>query len=247
MERKCWAKEHSECGRGMSREHYVSQGLFDQKTIFVQGFDWCKNEEVEIGLQRASAKILCGLHNNKLSQVDSEGIAAIRRFDAISNRKNKVTEGDNSAIDGGLFERWLLKTALNCSFGCAQKIGVGMVGAKPGKPPVYLLAVAFGEIPFTEKMGAYFLYPSGEYIVKAGSISIMPVHKYGEIGGFLFHLRGVDVFLALYPGHAPPRLGSLGVTAIPKHLLEADIQYRPPSILTTTNGSLPIIIQFDWP
>ncbi len=248
MIRRCWAKEHSECGRGISREHYVSQGIFDQESIFVQGFDWCKDKEMKIGLQSASARILCGVHNNRLSQADCGGIAAVRRFEQVSNvvDVDLETKDDTLALDGHLFERWLLKTAINISFGCNQHIGVGMVSAKTGWPPAYLLAVVFGNILFTHKMGAYFLYPSSEYIIQKGKISIMPIYKGGQIGGFYFHLRGIDVFLSLYPGHAPLRLGELGITVLPKHLLNADVCYRPYSIITTTNRGPSTVIRFNW-
>lgn len=75
---------------------------------------------------------------------------------------------------------------------------------------------------------------------------MVPIHKNQEIGGIYFHLRGIDVFLSLFPGHAPPKLRDLGVTTIPAHILDATMQYRPESIVTITNQTQPVTTAFCW-
>lgn len=244
MSKICWASQRGNCGRGISREHLISKGIFDQDFVYVQGFEWCKDQEVKISLNSLTSKVLCGVHNNGLSEVDTAGIAAIRQFDRLCDEPGLGNSG--APIDGHMFERWLLKTAVNLSFGGNLHIGVGMTDSQPGWPAPYLLAIVFGDIRFTHKMGAYFLYPAEECQIKRGEISVVPIHKNEEIGGIYFHLRGIDVFLSLFPGHSPSKLRDLGFTTIPTHILDATMQYRPESIVTITNRTRPVTTTFCW-
>src|SRR5271155_629292 len=40
----CWASSLADCDQKLTREHVVSQCLFDTDQIMVQGFPWCLNE-----------------------------------------------------------------------------------------------------------------------------------------------------------------------------------------------------------
>ncbi len=244
MPKECWAKYRGDCSSKISTEHLVSKSLFEQKTIFVQGFEWCLDEEVEIGLSRATAKVLCTHHNNTLSEVDVVGIEAIRAFESSGFSMHGVKEV--GAIHGYRFERWLLKTALNVSVGTNYKIGFGMNESVLGIPPPYLVDVAFGDLNLSLQMGAYFLVSSEPYKTKKGEISICPIIMGDEIGGFYFHLRGIDVFLSLVPGHAPPCLAELGKFDLPKYVLQAKPMYRLNQITTQMSGNSPLCIPFEW-
>jgi hypothetical protein len=76
----CWAACLGDCCPKISREHTISQGLFNTDEIMVQGFPWCLNKPKAIGLASLVAKILCQTHNNALSELDSE---AKRAFDVF--------------------------------------------------------------------------------------------------------------------------------------------------------------------
>lgn len=76
----CWAKCLGNCSQKMSREHTISQGLFNTDEIMVQGFPWCLNEPKCIGLANLVAKILCETHNNALNELDD---GAKRAFDVF--------------------------------------------------------------------------------------------------------------------------------------------------------------------
>ena len=239
--RKCWAKSHSACSQGLSREHIISAGIFDQPTIFVQGFDWCQ-EEKEIGLSGLTSKILCRRHNSILESADRAGIAAIRVFDETIN----PSQGTADTINGLELERWLLKVAINLSFRGSEKLGVGMLGTEAGYPAPYLLEVVFGNRIFDYQMGVYVLFPAGEYRFRRGEIVVTPIRRNNEIGGVYFSLRGIHVFLSLLPGHAPPPLGKLGNITLPKHVLEANPCYRPSSIIIPKLDGIKSTIKFGW-
>ena len=136
--KKCWAHGHGPCGGGQSREHLISHGIFDQPKIFVQGFEWCAEKEVEVGLSALTSKILCRKHNSELSAVDNQGILAIK---ALDGSDAALSSESQAPVNGEIFERWLLKTAINVSYGSSLVLGVGMADSQPGMPPPYLVAV----------------------------------------------------------------------------------------------------------
>lgn len=247
----CWASKYSCCDGKISREHYISKSVFEQQFIYVSGFSWCKDKEKKISLSNLTAKVLCQQHNSCLSFVDQEGVNAIRIFEQLilAEYRSNVKAPISNVIDGLNFERWLLKTAINLSYQGEFHLGVGMTDSIPGLPSPYLLQVVFGKLPFTHKMGLYTLtYPTLERF-RVGSISITPIHKDKVIGGFLFHIRGLDFFLSLYPGHAVPKLDTLGIGndgKVPKHIASATPEYRKKVINVINEHGERSDVHFNW-
>jgi len=238
--KSCWASKHSDCEGKISKEHLVSSGVFEQKNIFVQGFDWCKKEK-EIGVKNITSSILCEKHNNGLSKIDQAGIDAFKTIESLlpSHAQSMDVSKAKKYIDGYNFERWLLKTAINLSVNQNFHIGASMTDSQIGLPSPYLLAVLFGELDFSHEMGLYFLFPNDKYDFKAGSLLMSPVVKDQIIVAFIFHIRGIDFVLSLYPGHTLPSLKSLGVenpTGDFDYVLDVSPQYRS-KIFTTKHGS----------
>lgn len=118
----CWASCLGNCTNKITREHLVSQNLFLNDEMTVEGFPWCKGKPVKIGLASLTAKILCRQHNGDLSEID---VAGGRAFDAfrearrLANIREKKPKYRWSivrvTIDGRGFERWCLKTLINLS------------------------------------------------------------------------------------------------------------------------------------
>lgn len=239
--RTCWASELGSCAGGLSREHVISKAVLKQDRIFIQGYDWCLDKEVEVGLSSLVRKHLCRHHNSMLSVIDEAGARVVEAFESDN------ADASDTMLDGPLFERWLLKCAINSAYGGSDFLGVGMTDAAPGKVPRYLLDVVFGSQPFVLSMGVYFLYPTGEFRHRAGEIVTTAIKKNGEIGGVYFHLRGFDVFLSLFPGYAPPTLGELGITLLPEHVLTAKPEYRSRALRTHLNGGSERTVRFHWP
>lgn len=233
----CWARYLANCGRGMSKEHLLSKCLFDDQIIQVSGFDWCMGEEKLIGINSLQRKILCGKHNNDLSDTDAAAKQAIDAFEA---------GGSDTLLNGDLLERWLIKTAVNLSLGGNQHIGCGMTDSERGWPSPYLVAVAFGEEALCAKMGAYFLFPTAQYKHRAGQILVVPIQRNGEIGGFVFGLRGQFIFLSLYPGHTPPSIDILLPGLLPRPIGAAPLHYRPASFRIKAAGKNEKQIRFHW-
>jgi len=246
----CWAKNHSECKGKISREHLVSSGVFEQKNIYVQGFDWC-NDEKKVSVASITSKILCEKHNNGMSDIDQAGIDAIKTIESVlpPNARSVDTLTAKKYINGHDFERWLLKTAINVSVKSENHIGVGMANSQVGLPSAYLLAVIFGELKLTNEMGLYFLFPKGEYKFKVGSFHMYPVVKDKEIGAFVFHIRGLDFLLNLLPGYPPPSLKNLGIsksTGNHDYMLDSVPQYRSNSIIIGNANENKQSVHFYW-
>jgi hypothetical protein len=108
--RACWAESLGGCAGGPSGEHHISASQFTgAKTIAIQGLSWCRDKTIEVGLNSLVAKHLCRGHNTSLSPVDAEAM----RFKHALRDFHLGTLRDSVRIDGGLVERWLLKTAIN--------------------------------------------------------------------------------------------------------------------------------------
>jgi hypothetical protein len=249
--KKCWANKYSPCNGKLSREHYISKSIFEHQFIYAKGLSWCKNEEKKISIASLTKKVLCEHHNNLLSEIDQAGINSIRLFEQLlpEDIRSTKTLPKSQIIDGLNFERWLLKTAINLTYEGEIHIGVDMTDSKPGQPSPYLLQVVFGDLPFTHKLGLYTLCYSSLEKFRVGSISFTPIHQNNKIAGILFHLRGFDFFLSLYPGHAPPQLSTLGIGddgKIPKYIAEAIPEYRKEKIVAFNDKNERLEVLFEW-
>ena len=67
----CWASSLGDCGGGISREHLVSESIFPNQSIYVQGMDWCLDAPKLVRIESLTAKILCRDHNSRLSELDA--------------------------------------------------------------------------------------------------------------------------------------------------------------------------------
>ena len=164
--RGCWAASLGNCGGGISHEHYVSECLFPNQSIFVQGLDWCLDKPKQLRIESLTAKILCKDHNAALSELDAvAGLAfgSIRDYAAMTTQRDEMPylnwAPKQFTIDGPKLERWCLKTLLNFSFNGQLIIGPGTHDA--GTVPSNLVRIAFGFEEFTD-WGLYTAFRQNE-------------------------------------------------------------------------------------
>jgi hypothetical protein len=189
----------------ITREHLVSQCLFEGDEIIVQGFPWCLNEPKSIGLSNLVAKILCKKHNSDTSELDS---TALRAFDVfresirINNVRGKMKKQPlwnvkRFEIDGPLLERWFLKTLINLSFGNQWTIGPG--SHAEGTPSKELVEIVFGVRRFEKGGGLYIAGRAGEQIDSMDRVNFTPMTDRNNLMAGRFNFRGYTFFLSLVP------------------------------------------------
>lgn len=252
---KCWAHGVGGCEGKISAEHIISKSLFKEKNIAVKGFSWCQENYVTVGLSSLTRNILCEKHNSLLSIVDSGGVEVARALEWIikicAERQTKGWgEGNvlHSTFSGRIFERWLLKTAINVSFRGQEALGVGMSDAQPGRVPAYLLEVVFGRMDLSYGMGLYAIVSDGVEVFTGSEMVIAPIQKDGEIGGFYFSLYSFDFILSLLPTTAPPpkNLRSIGVYGFPDHVLDGGWFFHPTEIVCSQGSRVSHGVRLSW-
>lgn len=148
---KCWASSLKNCEDDITREHYISDGLFSAKSVVVSGFEWCRGKPQKIGLSSAVAKILCSRHNNELSEYDSE---AKKIADFLQhNLKENPKIDDILEVNGFKFEKWGLKTFFNLSVLGA----VDQITHERWFPTEEFVRYIYDNKPVPEGTGLYFI------------------------------------------------------------------------------------------
>lgn len=247
---KCWAAQLGGCD-SQSREHVISKSLFVSPQVRVHGFPWCKDEPKVIGIESATAKILCEHHNNTLSPLDEAASAAfdaLREQTKLANDRAKFPQRTRFAvrrfpIKARLLERWLLKTLLNFSFDGPYLIGPS--GVTQGIPPLDLLEICFRGASFPSQSGMYVAANLGMTITFEDTVAFAPLLKDERLilGGF-FEFRGIRLFLALMHEGMTVPLWSL--PNVQQGWTDANL-LRPFKKTRATHGRyLSHVIEFDW-
>jgi hypothetical protein len=145
----CWAKSLGGCSGGLSREHYVSKGIFEDSKIVAFGLPWCNDQPKTIGLASAVAKILCQTHNSALSVYDTEASRLSCFLTECVLDRPELTE--SICVKGAYFEKWALKTMLNL-----WTLGVLDMG-KNVQPNPNLVDALFQSAGLSAPRGLYFI------------------------------------------------------------------------------------------
>jgi hypothetical protein len=203
----CWATPIGGCGGGFTGEHILSKGLFTGKRVVVEGTSWRTSEPKAIGVNALTANRLCRDHNNGLSEVDAEGIAAfhaIRRFeDILAGRRPVRRPGDLSHdVRGPLLERWFIKHAINLVVvGEPDKSWYN--GNKATQPPLDVVEAAFGRRPLQHPRGLYNFAGRrvGERKLVGDQVEFRSVYTpAGALVGGLFEFQALSFLIWLTDG-----------------------------------------------
>jgi hypothetical protein len=200
----CWAAPLGNCGGGISHEHLVSECLFKDQSVFVQGLDWCLNKPKQVRIEKLTGKILCKNHNTALCKLDAAaglGFEAIRNAVKMNEDRAKMLyinwAHQQFIIDGRNLERWFLKTLLNFSFN--RKLIIGPGNHSAGTVPEKLVRIAFGLDNFEEGAGLYTAFRPRETFILEDRFRFTAKAQGPNlvVGGFIF--RGFRFFLNLLP------------------------------------------------
>jgi hypothetical protein len=223
---ECWAKSIGNCSDKLSREHLVSEGVFPDQMLIVQGWRWCKNEPREISINGLASKILCKSHNSLLSDVDRAGIDAMNVFrEADKVRKARAAiqrpmrwRIKTFTIDGSGLERWCLKTLINAMTEDEYKIGKDSEAI--GKPSARLVRIAFGQERFKVKAGLYGIGAVGAEWNLIDGFRLLPyIDSERTLVAGLFSIHGYQFFAASRRGGF--RCERLGPRPLPRRRIPA--------------------------
>ncbi len=232
---KCWATALGDCGSEKSREHYVSANILGKGPLNVRGMKWCRGEYKKISPATFRRRMLCKHHNERLSPLDQAGGLAWRHLTnfAISAKAAHVMPKTArpvslriEAIDGLLFERWLLKTVTNLTYD-----GIGL-GNRPWAPPSEWVEIIFGLRPFPARCGFY--------------LETAPLSTQLEKDNY-FAARILTDPKTDLPCGGQLKINDWGVIVSLTPLREKEVQYRPRFLKLRHRGRLFRVLRFDWP
>jgi hypothetical protein len=172
----------------MSAEHFLSRCILEfinRDGVFeVSGFPWqTRNQTNRPSPASLASKVLCDRHNGKLSSLDDAALSLFHALDRVRTAMTDESHAGNAAIviDGGKFERWVLKAAFGA---LASGNGVRQEGrARKLNPPLAWLNVLFGRQPMPSPFGLFLSSSPGEQTMARTSVGLQ----------LLFDERGPDV------------------------------------------------------
>ncbi len=109
----CYLASSQNCGGGLSREHYISRALIDQRDVFVRGMPWQKAEVQRLSPDNLTAKILCRRHNSALSPLDAHAqrlFLGIEEASHHASRRSLSRKPQFFMTSGDAVELWAMKT-----------------------------------------------------------------------------------------------------------------------------------------
>lgn len=247
----CWAASLGDCCDKLSREHLVSQSVFKDEAVIVQGLPWCKDAPVRIGLANLTAKILCIKHNSDLSPLDesaSQTLTTVEEMTAVGTvrrqMKPRLWNVKTFEIDGVSLERWCLKTLINIT--CDREYPIGRDSNVPGRPSDRLVRIAYGRELFAERAGLYFIVRKGMTLnLVGGRVQCIPLIKNTHyIEGALFMFVGLHLLLFLEP--EGPQESLTGIYLNAEHLGDANLNFHTTELRTLLGKYLSHRIHIKW-
>ena len=249
---KCWAKTLGGCSDIQSREHYLSQGLWEGDTITVKGL-W--EEEKTIGLSSLTAKNLCKTHNEFLSPLDSE---AKKLFHIISElyrlqdvrlklKPSKFWTVKRYRAGGILFERWAAKFVVGFFYVFGKDKHWHLTQTGPLEPPSEIVEAIFSQRPFEKPQGLYLAYDVGDRHYHEDGVNLAPLFHPDDRGlvGANLEFKGFRFLLWL----GGDDLGTFNVPTSEGRIFGPDgseLLYHPKVSRFTISNILSQVITLEW-
>ncbi|HEY8100085.1 MAG TPA: hypothetical protein VIF82_04985 [Burkholderiaceae bacterium] len=231
----------------MSREHYVSDGIFDGESITAIGLSWCRHDPCTIPLKGAVAKILCAKHNSALSDFDNEA-AKLSKFIMYDVYLQPSTESV-IRLQGKLLEKWALKTFINLGYLRA------LHREQPNsiEPPDLLVQYIYCDGNIPEGIGLYHVSSNIEASnIEASNIEaglswnvIQCQDERNRIVGLNMMFYGVRFVVSIEPLRAEGKIEKMGVVD-GFDFSTTQITYRPTDISFIGASTGRKRIELDW-
>ncbi len=252
--KSCWAKNLGKCSNEMSKEHLLSAALWRSSSISVQGFSWCKESPREVGLNSIATHILCKVHNNALSPLDTSAAMAfdsLREATRLANGRDKLAPRGWVPVtynirEPHLLERWFLKTCINLAVAQPSQHRWRQTGQPLNVVPQRLVQMAFGEESIVRPFGLYAAASVGDHVHLQDGVVFTPLLYGGpDMIAALFEFRGIRFVLHLEEHELPETL------ALPRshdeRWMSSQLLYRLRVVEWKSHGVPSHAVKFHWP
>jgi hypothetical protein len=242
MSFECWGAVLGDCAGGISREHLISDGIFDGAMVSAYGLKWCKDRPVEISLASAVSKVLCKRHNEGLSAFDAEA-SRLSRFLSTNVLDDPLSEAQVT-LRGPLLEKWALKTFINLAY-------IGALDPEHHarvQPDEDLVKYVYEGTSVPSGVGLYFVAGSisnSNFNVGLSWNGIRNLSRAGAIVGMTFTLNTVRFVVSGEAGPAEAHLAKIGLVNDVDYS-RATIYYRPPDIALLSKTAGQKTIYLEW-
>jgi hypothetical protein len=205
----CYLSALGNCGTKITREHFVSRSILERITPGTLRFEGAGHffggrDQVELGIDGFSAKVLCDKHNASLSVLDSAANLAFSTIEALGRDCEPASSGQavtSFHLSSGLdIERWMIK--VYCGLAAAKKIRSrsGRILQRSDLDPC-LLSRLLGTCSLLSPIGLYMEAFAGQQL-KPGGMSfgtIQLTDGSDEVGGLILSLSLMTFVLVTSP------------------------------------------------
>jgi len=224
---KCFAAPSRDCSAKISREHWLSQGIYHELggggPITVLGMPWQNGQAAELKPKALAANILCSRHNSALSPLDAAAADAFRilRHFQDDQRLDADPHGHEVAITAGAdLERWLLKLLWGGMAASAFSTdGQPLSGLRGSADQEKLLDYLFRDGSLPSGWGFYMAGHPDQPFSAEGPVAVRPMSNDGELwgGGVEFGAIGLRFALGTPDGDPP---------YVVRHPLQIDLSHH---------------------
>lgn len=211
---RCYLSPLGYCGAKITKEHFISRNILKRISTDTLRFEGAAHffggrQNIDIGIDDFSAKVLCDNHNSSLSVLDDAAGLAFSTIEALGRTcwdLAKLGRGRTSfQLSSGMdIERWMIK--VYCGLVAAKKIrsACGKTVERSALEP-YLLNSLVGTSPLPSPLGLYMQTFVGQQL-KPGALcfgTIQLADGSDDVGGIMLSLGLMSFVLVISPryGH----------------------------------------------
>lgn len=210
----CYAAGLNDCGRSISKEHYVSDAILTRLNesvgaspidgLHVIGMPWQPAGVLQsLPPDALGARILCDRHNSALSPLDTKALFLFNSITEFEGRISPAMTGPSYLLrlfNGYDLERWLLKALCGyCSSGHAPR-------ASRTPPPPSWLDILFKGKPFPPGCGLYAPSVAGQSFRSVNGVELSTVTMSDTVVGLTMAIGMFTFVLIMEPLFATAKL-----------------------------------------
>jgi len=224
----CYLGHTSDCGGGITGEHYVSRVALEQLSepaVAIDGVHWLAPSERKV-VNRLTANILCSRHNSALSVLDTQAgqfLRTIKSIHASLGGKSVSRKRLVSIVSGEALELWILKIGCGLFYSKIASHSRQQI-ARDHTIEGSIIAEALCSKRWFPHCGLYMRAAMGQRVPGVNAISMAPGTLVGEkrYVGVRVWIIGLEFAVMFDPrGTNPTQLAADGW-----HFRPTDISFR---------------------